>query len=93
MSTASDLAARDLRVLWHPCPPTMDHEWLPMVPIERNRASAGHLGESCAALENEALPRPIGKVVQFTAPCVIEPEQIDRLVATARTGIEIARCD
>ncbi len=45
------------------------------------------------ALANEALLRPIGNVVYFMPPYVIEPDQIDRLVATARTGIEIATCD
>ncbi len=29
------LAARDLRVVWHPCTQMKDHEWLPMTPIER----------------------------------------------------------
>jgi adenosylmethionine-8-amino-7-oxononanoate aminotransferase len=29
------LAARDLRVVWHPCTQMKDHEWLPLVPIER----------------------------------------------------------
>jgi adenosylmethionine-8-amino-7-oxononanoate aminotransferase len=45
------------------------------------------------ALANEALLRPIGNVVYFMPPYVIEPDEIDRLVATARTGIEIATCD
>jgi adenosylmethionine-8-amino-7-oxononanoate aminotransferase len=45
------------------------------------------------ALENEALLRPIGNVVYFMPPYVIEPDQIDRLVATARVGIESATCD
>jgi adenosylmethionine-8-amino-7-oxononanoate aminotransferase len=31
----NDLAARDLRVLWHPCTQMQDHEWLPMIPIAR----------------------------------------------------------
>lgn len=31
----SDLCARDLRVLWHPCTQMQDHEWLPLVPIAR----------------------------------------------------------
>jgi adenosylmethionine-8-amino-7-oxononanoate aminotransferase len=44
------------------------------------------------ALENEALLRPIGNVVYFMPPYVIEPDQIDRLVATARAGIEAATC-
>ncbi|HEX6572249.1 MAG TPA: aminotransferase class III-fold pyridoxal phosphate-dependent enzyme, partial [Steroidobacteraceae bacterium] len=29
------LAERDLRVVWHPCTQMKDHEWLPMLPIER----------------------------------------------------------
>ncbi|MGV0006160.1 MAG: adenosylmethionine--8-amino-7-oxononanoate transaminase [Candidatus Porifericomitaceae bacterium WSBS_2022_MAG_OTU9] len=31
----SELADRDLRVLWHPCTQMKDHEWLPMVAIRR----------------------------------------------------------
>jgi adenosylmethionine-8-amino-7-oxononanoate aminotransferase len=44
-------------------------------------------------LEHEALLRPVGNVVYFMPPYVIEPDQIDRLVATARDGIEAATCD
>ena len=44
-------------------------------------------------LEHEALLRPLGNVVYFMPPYVIEPEQIDRLVDTARAGIEVATCD
>jgi adenosylmethionine-8-amino-7-oxononanoate aminotransferase len=44
-------------------------------------------------LEQEALLRPIGNVVYFMPPYVIEPDEIDRLVATARDGIEAATCD
>ena len=44
-------------------------------------------------LRHEALLRPIGNVVYFMPPYVIEPGQIDRLVATARDGIEAATCD
>ncbi|MDH4106658.1 MAG: adenosylmethionine--8-amino-7-oxononanoate transaminase [Gammaproteobacteria bacterium] len=29
------LAERDLKVVWHPCTQMKDHEWLPLVPIER----------------------------------------------------------
>jgi adenosylmethionine-8-amino-7-oxononanoate aminotransferase len=29
------LAERDLRVVWHPCTQMKDHEWLPLVAIER----------------------------------------------------------
>ena len=44
-------------------------------------------------LEREALLRPIGNVVYFMPPYVIEPDQIDRLVVTARDGIRAATCD
>ncbi len=44
-------------------------------------------------LEHEALLRPIGNVVYFMPPYVIEPDEIDRLVATARDGITLATCD
>ncbi|MGB5104772.1 MAG: adenosylmethionine--8-amino-7-oxononanoate transaminase [Steroidobacteraceae bacterium] len=44
-------------------------------------------------LAHEALLRPIGNVVYFMPPYVIEPDEIDRLVATARDGIEAATCD
>jgi adenosylmethionine---8-amino-7-oxononanoate aminotransferase len=44
-------------------------------------------------LQHEALLRPIGNVVYFMPPYVITPEQIDRLVATARDGIRQATCD
>ncbi|MCJ7451683.1 MAG: adenosylmethionine--8-amino-7-oxononanoate transaminase [Steroidobacteraceae bacterium] len=45
------------------------------------------------ALEHEALLRPIGNVVYFMPPYVIEPDQINALVSTARAGIEAATCD
>ncbi|MFO1493076.1 MAG: adenosylmethionine--8-amino-7-oxononanoate transaminase [Lysobacterales bacterium] len=35
MSTNQALAARDLKVLWHPCTQMQDHEWLPLIPIVR----------------------------------------------------------
>jgi adenosylmethionine-8-amino-7-oxononanoate aminotransferase len=44
-------------------------------------------------LEHEALLRPIGNVVYFMPPYVIEPGQIDQLVVTAREGIVLATCD
>ncbi len=44
-------------------------------------------------LRHEALLRPIGNVVYFMPPYVIEPGQIDALVATARAGILEATCD
>ncbi len=34
-SPNTDLAARDLSVVWHPCTQMKDHEWLPMIPIRR----------------------------------------------------------
>jgi adenosylmethionine---8-amino-7-oxononanoate aminotransferase len=43
-------------------------------------------------LGHEALLRPIGNVVYFMPPYVIEPAEIDALVATARDGIELATC-
>ncbi len=33
----AELAARDLRHLWHPCTQMKDHEWLPMIPIRSGR--------------------------------------------------------
>jgi adenosylmethionine-8-amino-7-oxononanoate aminotransferase len=44
-------------------------------------------------LQHEALLRPIGNVVYFMPPYVITPDEVDRLVATARAGIEAATCD
>jgi adenosylmethionine-8-amino-7-oxononanoate aminotransferase len=44
-------------------------------------------------LDHEALLRPIGNVVYFMPPYVITPDEIDRLIATARAGIEAATCD
>jgi adenosylmethionine-8-amino-7-oxononanoate aminotransferase len=44
-------------------------------------------------LAHEALLRPIGNVVYFMPPYVITPDEIDRLVETARAGIEAATCD
>jgi adenosylmethionine---8-amino-7-oxononanoate aminotransferase len=44
-------------------------------------------------LAHEALLRPVGNVVYFMPPYVITPEEIDRLVATARDGIEAATCE
>ena len=35
MTASSDLARRDLDTVWHPCTQMKDHEWLPMIPIER----------------------------------------------------------
>jgi adenosylmethionine-8-amino-7-oxononanoate aminotransferase len=45
------------------------------------------------ALQHGALLRPIGNVVYFMPPYVIEPEEIDFLARTARAGIEAATCD
>jgi adenosylmethionine-8-amino-7-oxononanoate aminotransferase len=44
-------------------------------------------------LAHEALLRPIGNVVYFMPPYVITLDEIDRLVETARAGIEAATCD
>jgi adenosylmethionine---8-amino-7-oxononanoate aminotransferase len=44
-------------------------------------------------LAHEALLRPIGNVVYLMPPYVIEPAQIDAVVATARAGIGLATCD
>jgi adenosylmethionine-8-amino-7-oxononanoate aminotransferase len=35
LPSGAELAARDLRVVWHPCTQMKDHEWLPMLPIAR----------------------------------------------------------
>jgi adenosylmethionine-8-amino-7-oxononanoate aminotransferase len=45
------------------------------------------------ALQHGALLRPVGNVVYFMPPYVIEPEEIDFLARTARSGIEAATCD
>ena len=37
MTRNAALAARDLKVLWHPCTQMSDHEWLPLVPIVRGQ--------------------------------------------------------
>jgi adenosylmethionine---8-amino-7-oxononanoate aminotransferase len=37
MPTNTDLAARDLSVVWHPCTQMKDHESLPMIPIRRGK--------------------------------------------------------
>ena len=44
------------------------------------------------ALQHGALLRPIGNVVYFMPPYVIEPEEIEFLARVARTGIEAATC-
>jgi adenosylmethionine-8-amino-7-oxononanoate aminotransferase len=44
-------------------------------------------------LEKGALLRPIGNVIYFMPPYVITPDEIDFLVDTATTGIELATCD
>lgn len=38
-ATCASLAARDLRVVWHPCTQMKDHETLPMVAIRRGRGA------------------------------------------------------
>ncbi|GMU44183.1 MAG: adenosylmethionine--8-amino-7-oxononanoate transaminase [Xanthomonadales bacterium] len=45
MPCNADLAARDLQVVWHPCTQMSDHEWLPLVPIER--------GEGCWLIDTD----------------------------------------
>jgi adenosylmethionine-8-amino-7-oxononanoate aminotransferase len=44
------------------------------------------------ALEHEALLRPLGNVVYFMPPYVIEKAQIDTIVEVAREGIGLATC-
>ena len=44
------------------------------------------------ALQHGALLRPIGDVVYFMPPYVIEPEEIEFLARVARAGIEAATC-
>ena len=39
MSTAADLARRDLAAVWHPCTQMQDHEWLPMIPVVRGEGA------------------------------------------------------
>lgn len=45
------------------------------------------------SLQHGALIRPIGNVVYFMPPYVIEPEEIEFLARTALAGIEAATCD
>jgi len=45
------------------------------------------------ALSRGVLLRPIGDVVYFMPPYVIEPEHIDLMVDVAREGLELATCD
>ncbi len=45
------------------------------------------------ALERGALLRPLGPVVYFMPPYVIEPDEIDLLARIAAEGIERATCD
>jgi adenosylmethionine-8-amino-7-oxononanoate aminotransferase len=45
------------------------------------------------ALSRGVLLRPIGDVVYFMPPYVIEPEHIDLMVEVAREGLELATCD
>ncbi len=44
------------------------------------------------ALSRGVLLRPIGNVVYFMPPYVIEPEHIDLMVQVAREGLELATC-
>ena len=45
------------------------------------------------ALSRGVLLRPIGNVIYFMPPYVIEPEHIDLMVQVAREGLELATCD
>ena len=45
------------------------------------------------ALSRGVLLRPIGNVVYFMPPYVIEPEHIELMVDVAREGLELATCD
>ncbi len=45
------------------------------------------------ALSRGVLLRPIGDVVYFMPPYIIEPEHIDLMVDVAREGLELATCD
>jgi adenosylmethionine-8-amino-7-oxononanoate aminotransferase len=55
----------------------------------RSAAASGCIRHGLA---HEALLRPIGNVVYFMPPYVIEREEIDTLIATARDGIRSATC-
>jgi adenosylmethionine-8-amino-7-oxononanoate aminotransferase len=44
------------------------------------------------ALSRGVLLRPIGNVIYFMPPYVIEPEHIDLMVEVAREGLELATC-
>ncbi len=45
------------------------------------------------ALSRGVLLRPIGNVIYFMPPYIIEPEHIELMVAVAREGLELATCD
>jgi adenosylmethionine-8-amino-7-oxononanoate aminotransferase len=45
------------------------------------------------ALARGVLLRPIGNVVYFMPPYIIEPEHIELMVQVAREGLELATCD
>jgi len=45
------------------------------------------------ALSRGVLLRPIGNVVYFMPPYIIEPEHIELMVEVAREGLELATCD
>ena len=45
------------------------------------------------ALERGVLLRPIGNVVYFMPPYVIDASEMDLMVETAAEGIELATCD
>ena len=44
------------------------------------------------ALERGALIRPIGNVVYFMPPYVVDEDEIDLMVEVAASGIELATC-
>jgi adenosylmethionine-8-amino-7-oxononanoate aminotransferase len=45
------------------------------------------------ALSRGVLLRPIGNVIYFMPPYIIEPEHIDLMMQVAREGLELATCD
>ena len=45
------------------------------------------------ALSRGVLLRPIGNVIYFMPPYIIEPEHIDLMVQVAREGLDLATCD
>ena len=64
-----------------------------IAPLPTTGASGAACGSTDTVSSTRRLLRPIGNVVYFMPPYVIEPAQIDALVATARDGIRLATCD